>query len=250
VARATIEAIPTLQVARILAQWPIGDGSPRTCTIQVRRSAKRLFLKILWANSGRPSGLICFSLQPGTQSQIQRVSLAHSLMPNGGLQTFAICPGCGKRRRALYVTEWLLCRECLGLTYRSCQESHSGEAAAALIGLSLGYSGRDVLRVLKEENQQEARAIRRARWNEHRRHLRLRSAERLDLAEPWAFSARPAKSPHRASQSETRGTLGDPGPVTCEEGLMPKAGCVLPRLLQLARPTSNRTSPKQKFKVN
>jgi hypothetical protein len=234
-------------VARILAQWPIGDASPRVCSFTSRHSPTRLIMDVLWSQSGVPRMLRRFNLEAGTRSQIQRITLAHSLMPNGGLQTFAICPGCGKSRRTLYVTEWLLCRECLGLTYRSCQESRSGEAAAALIGLSLGYSGRDVLRVLKVESQQEARAKRRARWNEHRRHLRLRSAERLDLAEPWAFSARHAKSPHRAAQGETCGPLGDPGPVTCEEGLMPKADNVVPRLLQLARPTSGRTPPVQPF---
>lgn len=244
-ARATIEAIPALQVARILAQWPIGDASPRVCSFASRHFHIRLIMDVRWSPNGVPRMLRRFNLAAGTRSQIQRITLAHSLMPNGGLQTFALCPGCGKSRRTLYVTEWLLCRECLGLTYRSCQESRSGEAAAALIGLSLGYSGRDVLRVLKEESQQEARANRRARWNEHRRHLRLRSAERLDLAEPWAFSARPVKSPHRAAQGVTRGTLCDPGPVTCAEGLMPKADNVLPRLLQLAGLTLGGQSPGQ-----
>ncbi len=246
-ARATIEAIPALQVARILAQWPIGDASPRVCSFASRHSPTKLIMDVLWSPSGVPRMLRRFNLEAGTRSQIQRILLAHSLMPNGGLQTFALCPGCGKRRRALYVTEWLLCRECLGLTYRSCQESHSGETAAALIGLSLGYSGRDVLRVLKDESQQEARAMRRARWNEHRRHLRLRRAERLDLAEPWAFSAKPAKSPHRASQSAIRGPLGDPGPVTCYMALMATADNVLPRLLQLTRPNLGRTPPVQPF---
>lgn len=58
-----------------------------------------------------------------------QIRLANTPTPFGGLRWWFICPGddCESRAAKLYFkagSDYFLCRECHGLTYKSCQESH------------------------------------------------------------------------------------------------------------------------------
>ncbi len=51
----------------------------------------------------------------------------------GGLRRWFACPLCGRRVGKLYLPpgkQYLGCRVCFGLTYRSCQESHKVDLLA------------------------------------------------------------------------------------------------------------------------
>jgi hypothetical protein len=182
--RATVNDLLALRIAPILAQWPVGDTSPRMLSFGPDCThSGRLVVALEW-ESHFPRVLTILNLRQGPKGHKQRIRLFHRPMPNGGYQAFAVCPGCRQLRRALYFAYGLRCRECLGLTYRSCQESHAFDRVAAIIGFSAGVSGRTVLRVLKEDELAQKHERRIAARNERRRLLRQRQAERARLSSP------------------------------------------------------------------
>ena len=179
--RATVNDLLVLRIAPVLAQWPVGDTSPRMLSFGPECShSGRLVAAIEWEYHF-PRVLTILNLTKGPKGHKQRIRLFHRPMPNGGFQAFAVCPGCRQLRRALYFASVLRCRECLGLTYRSCQESHAFDRVAAIIGFSAGVSGRTVLRVLKEDELAQKHERRIAARNERRRLLRQRQTERARL---------------------------------------------------------------------
>jgi len=63
--------------------------------------------------------------RPGAASRDARekISLAWTSCHFGGQRPWFLCPGCGRRAAVLIAAEALLCRHCLGLTYRCQSES-------------------------------------------------------------------------------------------------------------------------------
>lgn len=182
--RATVDDLLVLRIAPVLAQWAVGDTTPRALSYGPGLFQFGRFVGFMEWHGQFPSALTVLNLSQGPKGHKERIRLFHRPMPNGGFQAFAVCPGCRQLRRALYFANALRCRECLGLTYRSCQESHAFDRVAAIIGFSAGVSGRTVLRVLKEDELAQKHERRVAARNERRRLLRQRQAERARLSSP------------------------------------------------------------------
>ncbi len=84
----------------------------------------------------------------------QRLTLQFTAPHFGGIRWWFCCPGpgCGQRRASLYLdagAREFLCRVCLGLTYKSCQESHGGDSLLAGIAASMGVNFNEVRDALK-----------------------------------------------------------------------------------------------------
>ena len=170
-----------LRIAPVLAQWPVGDTSPRALSYGRGLVQFGRYVGLMEWHGQFPAVLTVLNIWEGPKGKVGSIRLHHRPMPNGGYQAFAECPGCRQLRRALYFAYGLRCRECLGLTYRSCQESHAFDRVAALVGFSAGVSGRTVLRMLKQDELAQKRERRIAARNERRRLLRQRQAERARL---------------------------------------------------------------------
>jgi len=84
----------------------------------------------------------------------QRLTLQSTAPHFGGIRWWFSCPGpeCGQRRASLYYSPGdnrFLCRDCLGLTYRSCQESHRDDPLLVGIAASMGVTFNDVHLAMK-----------------------------------------------------------------------------------------------------
>ena len=69
------------------------------------------------------------------EAQQQSISLATCPRKLGGVEQYFLCPGCQRRCKKLYRPGKGIsycCRICLGLSYRSSQESHKYDKAAAI----------------------------------------------------------------------------------------------------------------------
>jgi len=87
---------------------------------------------ITWSISGRKTGsinTICtdahvrflYTYQE-TEELDYSVRIDKTPCHYGGVRYWFLCPKCGKRVAILYCAKYFVCRHCLNLTYRSCQE--------------------------------------------------------------------------------------------------------------------------------
>jgi len=112
-----------------------------------------------WADrSGRTLLQLTIEMNPSPSPfffipELGQTLILQSTAPHfGGIRWWFCCPGpeCGQHRASLYYSPGanrFLCRVCLGLTYRSCQESHTFDALFAGIAASIGNSTENVRRV-------------------------------------------------------------------------------------------------------
>ncbi|UCH78626.1 MAG: hypothetical protein JSU81_01360 [Candidatus Coatesbacteria bacterium] len=85
--------------------------------------------------------------------EIEEVFRLEVTRPNyGGVRFWFTCPGCGRRRRKLYLPprrRLFRCRECYDLTYESCRESHRYDRLFAELGEALALPAAAVEAVIK-----------------------------------------------------------------------------------------------------
>lgn len=85
------------------------------------------------------------------------IELATTRLPSGGLRYWFRCPlvqgdrVCGRRVGKLHLPPggiYYGCRQCYGLTYESCRQSHRFDAMYTMLAGSLGWSAEDVRETL------------------------------------------------------------------------------------------------------
>jgi len=149
--------------------------SAKTCVEDTHKLHLREFRKYLraggswtgsirWTRGGKPNGNIGYvTIAPDTVRLIYTVNQgkpdAHDYdypvrttttqTAFGGTRLWWLCPRCGRRCDTLYLRSLFLCRHCQGLTYRSCQESHSSDRVYALVAAHMGVSLADVRETMR-----------------------------------------------------------------------------------------------------
>ncbi len=107
--------------------------------------------------------------------------------PLGGDRWWWVCPACCVRRARLYVDprgRGPLCRDCLDLTYQSCQENHRMNAMERMIMYRCGYPKETLNWIRRWEEKREARPKALNLWRRNKRSMRKRSAPpALEVAE-------------------------------------------------------------------
>lgn len=101
------------------------------------------------------------------------IYLVPTVTPLGGLRWWWLCPSCGAKRQDLYIPpgSWRpSCRVCHGLTYSSCQTNRAGNRFDALMGSSLGLTGRQFKQWMENDYRHEQARLRRNQYRCHKRH--------------------------------------------------------------------------------
>jgi len=87
--------------------------------------------------------------------EIEEVFRLEVTRPNyGGVRFWFLCPGCGRRRRKLYLPpgrRLFRCRECHDLTYTCCRESHRYDRLYAELGEALALPAAAVAKVFRRK---------------------------------------------------------------------------------------------------
>lgn len=123
---------------------------------------------VYWTDRGEPSGSLAYTTERfgddglavrlryhiGEDEYDYLVPVTTTPVYFGGHRWWFFCPNrnCGRRVYRLYRPpggRYFLCRDCYGLTYRSCQESHRYDRLFAGIGAQMGISGAEVARLLQ-----------------------------------------------------------------------------------------------------
>ncbi len=104
------------------------------------------------------------------------IELVTTRLPTKGLRWWFVCPvqrvdqhdPCRRRVGMLYLPggengTLFACRQCYGLTYRSCRESRSYQGMWSSLGASCGMSGKRAKRILDDKWNGEAKAEQRLR---------------------------------------------------------------------------------------
>src|SRR5262245_61644419 len=146
--RIAVEHCISLPLSRILQQNRLVDPYA-VLNVDWPDVFGRARLQVTIAMSPSGSGLVFDIIELR-----QRLTLHRTPLHFGGARWWFNCPGsnCGRRCASLYFdggTNKFLCRLCLGLTYRSCQESHRKDPILDIIAAEMGKSAEQVNRVAK-----------------------------------------------------------------------------------------------------
>lgn len=151
-AKRRVEDTYTLPVGYFRKQ--LADGRPWAGSIgwtQGGREVGRIGVVIEAATSVRLVYTVAKG-KPDERKYNYRVNVTATTPHYGGRRHWWECPGCGRRCAILYGLWVYLCRQCQGLTYRSCQESRKWDNLYADLARRAGCSpseARDFVRSLR-----------------------------------------------------------------------------------------------------
>lgn len=182
--RATTDSVPSIDVRALVRAARGGRGGPRA------KREMRIPSTGAWTAKGFPgwrmpstgaewralsltvrgeAGVCRVWVSDGGGAREHRIELAGERVHLGGVRWWAACPGCGKRRGAIYFAGGLArCRACFGLAYQCQRVSPFRRAGMAIgkLGDALGVNNLmdEPLRPRGMRRARYARLI--ARWRE------------------------------------------------------------------------------------
>ena len=122
-ARWTVEGVDRIEAAMLAPMLKEVDGCENGRRFVVRRGEKELAVGVLHSSFATFQYSVRMRSFDPWSSVSGNVSFTWTRPNFGGRRLWLVCPRCGRRVRAIFMSTTMACRHCLGLRYRLQQAS-------------------------------------------------------------------------------------------------------------------------------